>query len=174
MAICHTVQVAGIYEEDEDRAEEDEERQQSLLNYSGEVPPIFHKSLEELNEIESVHEEIDFIASRQTVTFENRNGSPKPDEIRPFSYSVSAKQSEVHTHKRPMSLSNIQIPKHSVPGEDSPKLLDNLLLKRVKQQDFKRTVSHSADVVSDKVDGKTHRRTRSSIPFGSKKKFHFN
>lgn len=176
LAVCHTVQVAGSYEEDEDRAEEDE--QQSLLNFSGEIPPIFHKSLEELNEMESVHEEIDFIAARQSVTFEHRNGNSKADDPRPFSDVVHTKKHDL-THRRPSSLSNIQFvnPATSLPSPESPPIKkvefakENILLRRVQQQQFKRTVSNNVDEKVTQKDVMTHRRTQSSVPFGNSGKF---
>lgn len=166
--MCHTVQVAGTYEEDEDRADEEN----SLLNVDAEIPPIFHKSIEDLNEIESVHEEIDFIASRTTVMFE-RNGR---DDKRPQSdVPTQMKPSNESHHKRPLSLSNIQLPKSSTSGPDSPLkhvefATENMLLRRVQQQEYKRTVSHNVTAAGEQTklrETMTHRRTQSSIPFGS-------
>lgn len=166
MAVCHTVQVAGNYEEEEDRADEEN----SLLNVDAEIPPIFHKSIEDLNDIESVHEEIDFIASRTTVMFE-RNGR---DDKRPQSEMQSLKNSTESHHKRPLSLSNIQMPKSSTSGPDSPLkhvefVTENMLLKRVQQQEYKRTISHNTPGggQTSQTQTMTHRRTQSSIPFGS-------
>lgn len=167
LAICHTVQVAGSYEEDEDRADEE----LSLLNVDAEIPPIFHKSLDELHDIESVHEEIDFISSKHSVTFE-RNGGPKPDESRPFSDAPQATRRE-SLHKRPLSLSNIQLPKSKLFGPDSPSKQpsENLLLRQVQQQEYKRTVSYNINQVDGakihQRETMTHRRTQSSIPFGT-------
>lgn len=164
--------MAGSYEEDEDRAEEEI----SLLSVNADIPPIFHKSLEELNDIESVHEEIDFIATRQSVTFDHRNGNSKPDDNRPYSDQTPSTVRRESLHKRPLSLSNIQIPKSSTSGPDSPTkhvdfVRDNLLLRRVQQQEYKRAHSHNTTEVDDGGFGQrqtmTHRRTQSSIPFGS-------
>lgn len=79
-------------------------------------------------------------------------------------------------HKRPLSLSNIQLPKTNQVGPASPPKQvefanENPLLRRVQQQEYKRTVSHNVtetDGLPKKVDFLTHRRTQSSIPFGSK------
>lgn len=167
LAICHTVQVAGSYEEDEDRADEE----LSLLNVDAEIPPIFHKSIEDLQDVESVHEEIDFISSKHSVTFD-RNGGAKSDENRPFSDVPQATRRE-SLHKRPLSLSNIQLPKSKLSGPDSPSKqpTENLLLRQVQQQEYKRTVSYN---ITQADGGKihqretmTHRRTQSSIPFGT-------
>lgn len=167
MAICHTVQVAGSYEEDEDRAEEE----LSLLNVNAEIPSIFHKSLEELNDVESIHEEIDFINSRQSVTFDHRNGNAqKLDEVRPASETVVSKARKESLHKRPSSLSNIQFYKAASPESQVKHVefaKENLLLRRVQQQEYKRTHSHNIDGVAASKDVMTHRRTKSSIPFGS-------
>lgn len=170
LAVCHTVQVAGSYEEEEDRADEE----QGILGYKANIPPIFHKSLEELNDIESVHEEIDFIATKQTVTFD-RNGNLKQDEKRPFSAMVPPKNPHDSHHKRPLSLSNIQLLKTTTSGPDSPTkhvefANENPLLRRVQQQEYKRAVSHNMpeiDGTSKHKESMTHRRTQSSIPFGS-------
>jgi hypothetical protein len=169
LAICHTVQVAGSYQEGEDRAEEDDE-QQSLLNFSGEIPPIFHKSLEELNDVESVHEEIDFIATRQTVTFEHKHS--KANEPRPFSEIVQSKQ-HGFVHRRPSSLSNIQLvnsgislPSSETPTKHNEFSKENILLRRVQEQQYKRTLSNNADGAFQK-ETVSHRRTQSSVPFGS-------
>lgn len=169
MAVCHTVQVAGSYEEDEDRAEEE----LGLLSHNAEIPSIFHKSLEELNDVESIHEEIDFITSRQTVTFDQRNGNSKPDDLRPASEMVPSVDRRGSAHKRPLSLSNIQVSKG--PGPLSPtkhvEFAKDLLIKRAQQQEYKRTISHNvsqhSDEALDSKELKTHRRTQSSIPFGS-------
>lgn len=174
LAVCHTVQVAGSYEENEDRAQEEEENDEheSFLNFTGEIPPIFHKSLEELNDLENetVREEIDFITTRQTVTFENRNENSISDDRRPSSDMIHPKKHDF-THRRPSSLSNIQFSNPSVfpPVSDTVKHVefakDNVLLRRVQQQQFKRTVSNNTD---EKVNRKDtmHRRTQSSVPFG--------
>lgn len=175
LAVCHTVQVAGSYEEDEDRAEEE----LNLLSHNAEIPPIFHKSLEELNDIESVHEEIDFITSRQTVTFDQRNGNSRFDDLRPSSEMVPPKERRESSHKRPLSLSNIQIPKGTILGPTSPIkhvefVKDNMLLRKVQQQEYKRANSQNAPTTTDRsiFDPNTtkHRRTQSSIPFGSSSK----
>lgn len=166
------MQVAGSYEEDEDRAEEEI----NLLSVSSDIPPIFHKSLEELNDIESVHEEIDFISSRQTVTFDHRNGFSKPDENRPYSDQTPTTVRRESLHKRPLSLSNITMPKSTTSGPISPVkhvdfVKDNMLLRKVQQQEYKRANSDNTSSVDDGGFGKrgsmTHRRTQSSIPFGS-------
>lgn len=174
MAICHTVQVAGSYEEDEDRAEEE----QSLLNVNAEIPSVFHKSIEDLNDVESVQEEIDFITTRQTVTFESRNGShqnghSKPDDMRPFSEMVMGSIHIDRAHKRPLSLSNIQVQKASSSLSPEPIMKhvefakENPLLRKVQQLEYKRTVSYAVDGSLPQKDVMTHRRTRSSIPLGT-------
>lgn len=172
MAICHTVQVAGSYEEDEDRAEEE----LSLLNVNAEIPPIFHKSIEDLNDVESVQEEIDFITTRQTVTFDHRYGSPQNGhpESRPFSETVMTKAFHERAHKRPLSLSNIQVQKATSSMSPEPLVKhvefakENPLLRKLQQQEYKRTVSHNVDDPT-KPKEMSHRRTRSSIPFGMSK-----
>lgn len=171
MAICHTVQVAGSYEEDEDRAEEE----LSLLNVNAEIPPIFHKSIEDLHDVESVQEEIDFITTRQTVTFDHRNGTQngQPDS-RPFSEMVMTKGFQDRAHKRPLSLSNIQVQKATSSMSPEPLVRhvefakENPLLRKLQQQEFKRTVSHNVEDPT-KPKEMSHRRTRSSIPFGMSK-----
>lgn len=169
LAICHTVQVAGSYEEDEDRAEEE----LNILNVNAEIPPIFHKSIEDLNDVESIEEEIDFISMRQTVTFEHRrgshqNGNTNGEEIRPHSDTTPQKPRRESLHKRPSSLSNIQVQKTSdLSMKHIEFSMENPLLKRVQQQEYKRAVSHHVDGEVTQKEVATHRRTKSHIPFGS-------
>lgn len=146
-----------------------------MLSHNGEIPPIFHKSLEELNDIESVHEEIDFITTKQTITFEQRIEHSKPEDARPSSdANPLTKNRRESAHKRPLSLSNIQIPKGSTQGPLSPVkhldfVKDNMLLRKVQQQEYKRAHSHNApvtDSVTIQTTTMTHRRTQSSVPFG--------
>lgn len=179
LAICHTVQVAGSYEEAADR----EEEEQTLLNVNAPIPSIFHKSLDELNDVESVQEEIDFIATRQTIIYDrngnhaNGNGALNHDD-RPFSESIATTRfHDVRNLKRPSSLSNIQVLRASTSGSQfSPELQlknpevskENLLLRRLQQQEFKRTISQEVGgTTPTQRDSMTHRRTKSSIPFGT-------
>ena len=146
-----------------------------MLSHNAEIPSIFHKSLEELNDIESVHEEIDFIATRQTVTFEQRNGHSRVDDLRPSSDQIPLKERRDSAHKRPLSLSNIKILPGQISGPISPtkhvEFKENLLLRRVQQQEYKRAHSHNNAPASERVSIQastmSHRRTQSSIPFGS-------
>lgn len=144
-----------------------------VLNVNAEIPPIFHKSIEDLNDIESVHEEIDFIASRTTVMFE-RNGAGREDQ-RPQSEMLPQSKIRDSNHRRPLSLSNIQIPKSTTSGPDSPSkhvefVTENMLLRRVQQKEYKRTFSQNMTAAGEQTvqrETMTHRRTQSSIPFGS-------
>ncbi|KAG5670176.1 hypothetical protein PVAND_000457 [Polypedilum vanderplanki] len=161
LALCHTVQVAGIYEEDADRADEEI----ALLNVNADIPNIFSKSLEELNDLE-VEEEIDFITERKTIS---RRGSVEPtsQEIRPLSEQPQPRPI-LGLHKRPMSLTN-DAPFRNIETNGSGMSGGDILLRKLHQLEYKRTVSSNA-VIQDKVDGEihvmTHRRTKSSVPFG--------
>lgn len=178
LAICHTVQVAGKYDENEDRSEEDRlslSEEEQLLSFDGEIPPIFHKSLEELNDLDSVHEEIDFISSRQSITYEHRNGNSKEELPRPMSDIHQLKKQEF-THRRPSSLSNIQFVNQEGNSTENPANVkhvefskENLLLRRVQQQQFKRAISSNVETEKNNKELHTHRRTKSSVPFGSGK-----
>lgn len=101
------------------------------LNVTHEIPPIFHKSVEELNDDEN---------------FASENDPQLSPEIQAFDNSK--------THRRPMSLSGIQVPnsKSSVPQ------YENVILRRVMQQEYKRTISHN---VPTETDRSSHRRTQS-------------
>lgn len=146
-----------------------------MLSHNAEIPSIFHKSLEELNDVESVHEEIDFIATRQTVAYDQQNGHSGLENHRPSSENNPPKERKESSHKRPLSLSNIQIPRDSISGPNSPIkhvefVKESMLLKRIQQKEYSRANSHNVAPVSDGViiqqKVRTHRRTQSSIPFG--------
>lgn len=118
-----------------------------------------------------MQEEVDFAATRQT--FELRNGISKTVDNRPASEILHDKKPDL-THRRPSSLSNIQLsnPLMSLPGPESPTkhvefAKENMLLRRVQQQQYKRTVSNYAGGSEFKDSTMTHRRTQSSIPFGN-------
>lgn len=155
------MQVAGAYIEDEDRAEE--EMNGNLLNVTAEIPPIFHKSVEELNDIE---DEADFITMRPVSSdIRNRiqyNGSMAPHENRPLSLSnfpVTPNTSE-------SSLSAINA--GQAPQQKHVEFAkDPSLLRKIKQLEFKRTLSHNMEIIGNdemENDVKVHRRTQSSIP----------
>jgi hypothetical protein len=78
------------------------------------------------------------------------------------------------THRRPSSLSNIQFAntEMSLPSPELPTgakhvefSKENMLLRRVQQQQFKRAVSTNVEAPNGR-DTLTHRRTQSSVPFG--------
>ena len=127
-----------------------------------------------MNDNENVYEEIDFISSRQSITYEHRNGNSKEDS-RPMSDMTEIKKHEF-THRRPSSLSNIQFAntERSLTSPEAPTSMtvkhvefpkENVLLRKVQQQQYKRAISSNTEV-TDK-DIMTHRRTQSNIPFGS-------
>lgn len=135
--------MAGSYSEDADKADE----QNELLNVTNEIPPIFHKSLEDLCDAEDV---VDYV----------QPNSPEIDQdFRPFSVPQTAATNgkSDKTHRRPFSLSNIQMV-HNSP-EQIPKKQENVLLRNVRNQEYLRSLSHN---IPDEVDSKlSHRRTQS-------------
>lgn len=159
--MCHTVQVSGIYEEDQDRAEEE----LALLNVTAEVPKIFHKSLEELNDIESVQEEVDFITSKKFITRRGSQESALPnDESRPLSDAVILRNFE-RSHKFRQSDPNRgQSLNITAKNESSNKHVE--FAKNTTS--FTRTISQTDSSMSDfgEVKDKSHRRTKSSVPYG--------
>lgn len=164
--MCHTVQVAGIYEEDQDRADEE---QLALLNVNAEIPNIFSKSIEELTDIESYQEEVDFMTSRKIIdrrgSFENNLAN---DESRPLSDAVMLRNFE-RSHKFRLSLDQLKNNAKSL--EQSSKQVDFIETNSQRgshRVDYVRTISDSMSGVKphDKMDGPTHRRTKSSVPYG--------
>lgn len=151
------MQVAGIYQEDQDR--DDEER--ALLQVSVEVPKIFHKSIEELNDIESVHENVDFITSRKVIS---RRGSVDTtilsDESRPLSDPITTRNLD-RSHKLRLSLTN-----DYTSNNDS---INPMLNRKHHKVDFHRTLSQDTSTENHIIeDAKVlaHRRTKSSVPYG--------
>lgn len=160
LALCHTVQVSGIYQEDQDRAEEE----LALLNVNADIPNIFHKSLEELNDIESLQEEVDFITRRKVITRRGSSDIEVPnDESRPLSDATIIKNFQ-RSHKfrssDPSRGQSLMVTKN----ESSVKHVE------FAQQttSFSRTISYTDTLPSDFTDAKdkSHRRTKSSVPYG--------
>jgi len=183
LAVCHTVQVAGSYSEEDDR----EEEELNLLRVEAEIPPIFHKSMDELHEIERIEEEADYLsqaASQRISTINGNNGHALNGDVRPFSDLVMQRNFE-RSHHRPLSLSNIQVPATPnasvtslINPDNPPKQVDFVrdpsLISRIKQLEFRRNFSHQDTSPVDDVDMQkaaellTHRRSKSHIPLGSK------
>lgn len=67
LALCHTVQVAGSFEQDEEL---------TRLNDNAEIPSIFKKSIEDLQDVEDVHEVVDDESDGNKM-----NGGPKENGI---------------------------------------------------------------------------------------------
>jgi phospholipid-translocating ATPase len=137
----------------------------ALLNPNTEIPKIFHKSLEELNDIESVQEEVDFITARKIITRRGSNDIANGinDEVRPLSDAVTIRNFE-RSHKRiasdPNRIQSLNITKNESTGKHV-EFAD-------KRTSFARTISQIESSMSDfgEVKDKTHRRTKSSIPYG--------
>lgn len=122
LAICHTVQVNGIYNEDADR----EDEQNELLNVTQEIPPIFHKSVEDL-----INEEVPDVVYSPEI---NPEFQPFADvNVAPMNDATDNK-----THKRPFSLSHIQLQR--VISEDN-RVSFSLLERKKKEWAHRRTQS---------------------------------
>lgn len=160
LALCHTVQVGGIYEEDQDLAEEEI----ALLNPHTEIPKIFHKSLEELNDIESVHEEVDFIMSKKIITRRGSNDQKvPPSDFRPLSDAVLLRNFDRSNKFRSSDPNRVQS-LNETKTESAGKHVEFA----DKRTSFARTISQVESSINDLADvkDKTHRRTKSSIPYG--------
>jgi phospholipid-translocating ATPase len=159
LALCHTVQVAGIYEEDKDRAEEEFAL---LTAVDAEVPKVFHKSLEELNDEENIH--ADFVTTKKLRTV-NVSNEYLP-ENRPLS-EINMVRNLERSHRRPHSLTTD--PMSCIEINNKELISDANLSKKIMQQEFKRTISQQ-NSGNEEQNGKknmgSHRRTKSSIPFG--------
>ncbi|XP_070504807.1 phospholipid-transporting ATPase IF isoform X2 [Chironomus tepperi] len=203
LAVCHTVQVAGMYEEDQDRADEE----LALLNVTPEIPKIFHKSIEELRDIETV-EEIDFLTSKTYITHRGSVEYTLTDENRPMSDAVRVRNME-KAHTRHLSLNNdgyrngnaelsifsngnsaarfrdtapvtsegkmvtkevTIVTRDSVNSKDSgdSESSEPVPVRKASAADFKRAISQHVPVVTTTEEKiiLSHRRTKSSIPFG--------
>lgn len=181
LAICHTVQVAGKYLEDEDEADE----ANSLLNVSNEIPQVFQESLEEetVPESDENSDETDFISIRPKVTNSHlrvgiehlQNGHSILDETRPFSDQVVRRLHLQNLPNRPLSLTEGTMTPNSsvtsfhtdlVPKKQVDFTIDSELQKKIQLLQFKRTISHD-DRTPEVLEIPTHRRTQSSVQFGS-------
>lgn len=151
IAVCHTVQVAGIYEEDQDR--EDEEL--SLLNLSAEVPNIFHKSIEELNDIENLQEEVDFMTAKKVVS---RRGSL--DESRPLSDSVITRNFD-RSNKVRLSLTK-DFTRNFISSINFQTNGSSTKVEYIRTLSQNMPIDHSSQ---DNIKVLSHRRTKSSIPY---------
>lgn len=186
LAICHTVQVAGKYLEDEDEADE----ANSLLNVSNEIPQVFQDSLEEetVPESDENSDETDFISIKPKITNSHlRNGSEMVqnghsilDETRPFSDQVVRRLHLQNLPNRPLSLTEgTMTPNSSVtsfhacmlaPKKHVDFAIDSVLQKKIQSLQFKRTISHN-DTTPEVTEVPTHRRTQSNVQFGSSGNF---
>lgn len=131
------------------------------MHVSVEVPKIFHKSIEELNDIESVKENVDFVISRKIIS---RRGSVEnaiqSDETRPLSDSITIRSFD-RSHKIRLSLTN-----------DYTSNIDNInpmLNRKLNKVDFHRALSQNSSTenhFNEEVKVLAHRRTKSSVPYG--------
>lgn len=192
-----------MYEEDQDRADEE----LAILNVTPEIPKIFHKSIEELRDIETV-EEIDFLTSKTYITHRGSVEYTLSDESRPLSDAVRARNLE-KAHTRHLSLNsdrykngNAELSIYtngnsaagfrvSAPVTGEPKMVtkevtivtrdsvnskdsgdsetsESIPIRKASIADFKRAISHHVPVVTTTEEKiiLSHRRTKSSIPFG--------
>lgn len=189
LAICHTVQVAGKYLEDEDEADE----ANSLLNVSNEIPQVFQESLEEetsVPESDDNSDETDFISIRPKVTnfhqkddSENiQNGHSILDETRPFSDQIVRRLHLHNLNNRPLSLTegtmtpNVSVASFQAdlaPKKNVDFTIDSVLQKKIQLLQLNRAISHD-DTTSEATEIPKHRRTQSSVQFGSSGKTVFN
>ena len=181
------MQVAGKYLEDEDEADE----ANSLLNVSNEIPQVFQDSLEEetVPESDDNSDETDFISIRPKVTNSHlkigseivQNGHSILDETRPFSDQVVRRLHLQNLPNRPLSLTEgTMTPNSSVTSfhaDLAPKkhvdfTINSELQKKIQSLQFKRTNSHN-DTTPEVLEVPSHRRTQSSVQFGSSGNRHF-
>jgi phospholipid-translocating ATPase len=124
----------------------------NLLNVSHEVPPIFHKSIEELNDEENFRDETEILPKPNSPEIQSSESG-----FRPFSLAtnnINKNNGADKSHKRPMSLSNIKLQN----AHKAAPAYENIVLRRVKQQEYQRTISHD---IQTEVDRGSHRRTQS-------------
>ena len=164
MAVCHTVQVGGNYNEDEDKADEEN----NLSNIYSDVPEVFQNILEEtlVTEDESEHEtELGQRNNLNGVEIQALNAD------RPFSDLVHRRSSKA-LYNRPLSLTE-NVPSHNSANSNQHVRFDIDDLKNWSQNSvvFKKTVSYN---VPDVCSRNGHRRTQSSVPYVNSSKNDFD